>query len=122
MGTQRSIYTPFTVFLLYVLTGCRRIASPVRDAATTSFYAAQSIRKCVWSDLEENGVVSYLLPLLVSAGIMHFARRIVKLDARSACPDEVMQQRHGYQRQDTEDPGMVTICKDERKYYTRIRS
>jgi hypothetical protein len=23
---------------------------------------------------------------------------------------------------DTEDPGMVTICKDERKYYTRIRS
>jgi hypothetical protein len=52
--------------------GCCRV--PVRDAATK----INSIRKYVWSDLEENGVVSYLLPLLVSAGIMHFARRSVK--------------------------------------------
>ena len=72
-----------TIFCYLFIGAWAAIASrvPVRDAATTSFYAAQkfnSIRKCVWSDLEENGVVSYLLPLLVSAGIMHFARRSVK--------------------------------------------
>ena len=76
-------------FLLFIprfmnfinMLGCRRVASPCSRRGHNKFLRGTkiySIQKYVWSDLEENGVVSYLLPLLVSAGIMHFARRIVK--------------------------------------------
>ena len=73
-------------FLLFIprfmnfinMLGCRRVASPCSRHKFLRGIKIYSIQKYVWSDLEENGVVSYLLPLLVSAGIMHFARRIVK--------------------------------------------
>jgi len=64
--------------------GCRRVASPYRhiirpQQVSTRHKKFLPYEKCVWSDSEENEVVSYLLPLLVSAGIMHFARLSQKL-------------------------------------------
>ena len=73
----------FMNFISMHMLGCRRVASPCSRRGHNKFYAAQKFipyenafgqtwKKMGWS------LVSYLLPLLVSAGIMHFARRIVK--------------------------------------------
>src|SRR6267378_4078827 len=53
----------FMNFISMHMLGCRRVASPCsrrghnKSLRGTKIY---SIRQCVWSDLEENGVVSYL--------------------------------------------------------------
>ena len=59
---------------------CRRVATPymVRDATGHNKFHVENTFGQTRSIFEENGVVSYLLPLLVSAGIMHLARRSVK--------------------------------------------
>jgi hypothetical protein len=57
---------------------CRRVATPyiVRDATGHNKFHVENTFGQTRSIFEENGVVSYLLPLLVSAGIiMHLARR-----------------------------------------------